>query len=376
MIRKITSILISPIPLILIWVFAKLHFFWMVLSLLVLLPTPLALTAWVIILIKTFFTPWLIFPKTLYLLVFAAVVWYRDGIDKKAAYKVSLLFLVLTITPLSFPHLGNIWSIENTALLTYGFLAIGVIQDKFSGIFTPKKRIGIFEFLNLIVSILTLVYSFLDEKRHDVIEKYYVPSSEILRKYWPQIVRASYSLVLMSVSFYPAYLAFIKERDRVKLFVNFFPSGQLYIYLLSTGIFELPLLLVTIILISTVYLSKKITFKIPIIISIFFISRAIAGSIYLSTTKNIRDKAYIWSVTPNQVSEIWTDITVTGVNFKERPFDAFIYVNDIPHRVISWTDREVVFRTDPTLTESGKIRLVNIDGVGSNEVDFTYTPPK
>ncbi len=376
MIRKIISILISPIPLILIWMFAKLPFFWMVLSLLVLLPTPLVLVAWLIILIKTLFVPWLVYSKTLYLLVFAAIVWYRDGIDKKDAYKVSLLFLVLTIMPLSFPQLGKIWSIENTALLTYGFLAIGVIQEIFFALLPPTAKASFSDLLRFAVLFFTLIYSFFDETRHNVIEKYYVPSSKILRKYWPQIVRMTYALALISASFYPAYLAFIKERERVKLFVNFFPSDQLLRYLLSTGIFELPLLLATISLVSLAYFSKKITFKIPIIISIFFVSQAIAGSIYLSTTKNIRDKAYIWSVTPNQVSEIWTDITVTGVNFKERPFDAFIYVNDIPHRVISWTDKEVVFRTDPTLTETGKIRLVNIDGVGSNEVDFIYTPPK
>jgi len=376
MIRKALAILASPIPLISISLFSKLPLAWLILSLLVLLPTPLALVAWFIILIKTLFVPWLIIPKTLYLLVFAAIVWSRGGIDKKAAYKASLLFLILTVIPLSFPHLGKIWSIENTALLTYGFLMIGVGQDIFSRIYPQAKNITTKDFLKFIVLSLALIYSFLDEKRHDIIENYYVSPSKILRKYWPKIIRLSYASSLILASFYPAYLAYVKERERVRLFINFFPSDQLLRYLLSTGIFELPLLLATIVLVSMVYLSKKVTFKIPIIISIFFVSRAIAGSIYLSTTKNIRDKAYIWSITPNQVSEIWTDITVTGVNFKERPFDAFIYVNDIPHRVISWTDKEVVFRTDPTLTESGKIRLVNIDGVQSNEVDFTYTPPK
>lgn len=376
MIKKALAILASPIPLILICVLAGLPPAWLILSLLVMVPTQVALVAWAIILAKTLLVPWFIFSKTLYLLIFISIVLSRGQVKGKIVYKASLFFLILTIIIILFGDLSKLFSIENTALLTYGFLTIGVVQEIASDMSVRAKRLSSFDFLNFIILFSTLVYSFFDEKRHDVIEKYYLPSSKVLRKHWPRIIRSTYALALVISSFYPAYLAFVKERERIKLFVNFFPSNQIIKYLLFTGKYELPVLLITITLVILVYFSKKIAFKIPIIISTFLISHAIAGSIYLSTTRNVRDKAYIWSVTPNQVSEIWTDITVTGVNFKERPFDAFIYVNNIPHRVISWTDREVVFRTDPTLTESGKIRLVNIDRVGSNEVDFTYTPPK
>lgn len=176
------------------------------------------------------------------------------------------------------------------------------------------------------------------------------------------LVRTILERILAGYQFYNRFFI----NDQWRRFVN-----EVGLYFLLADI-SLLLILFT----ALIFIRVKRRYKFVFIYLTLFSIIIINNRIFDVKTGLFRDKAHIWSVTPNQVSEIWTDITIRGVNFKERPFDAFIYVNNIPHRVISWTDKEVVFRTDPTLTESGKIRLVNIDGVESNEVDFTYTPPK
>lgn len=90
-------------------------------------------------------------------------------------------------------------------------------------------------------------------------------------------------------------------------------------------------------------------------------------------TKNIRENVIIWTIAPNDISEPWVDVTVRGRNFRDNPFRSTVTVNGTEQRIIKWSDREIVFRTDPNITKSGTLVISRNDGIRSNSVEFKYT---
>ena len=85
-----------------------------------------------------------------------------------------------------------------------------------------------------------------------------------------------------------------------------------------------------------------------------------------------RDNVKIWGIRPNSSLEAWVDVSISGRNFGETPFHGKVLIDGIEQRIISWNNKNVVFRTDPTITKSGFLTLKNYHNKVSNSEKFIY----
>lgn len=82
----------------------------------------------------------------------------------------------------------------------------------------------------------------------------------------------------------------------------------------------------------------------------------------------------ILNISPSTTSEVWTDVVVSGKNFRNKPFIGKILIDGIEQGVyvVDWTDERVIFRTSPEITKSGMVQLVPLERGASNKVPFIY----
>lgn len=82
----------------------------------------------------------------------------------------------------------------------------------------------------------------------------------------------------------------------------------------------------------------------------------------------------IFSVSPNDTSEAWVDVSIKGGNFGNPSFVGKVYIDGKEQDVISeyWRDKTVIFRTNPINTKSGNLCLETYKGVLTNCVAFFY----
>ena len=133
-------------------------------------------------------------------------------------------------------------------------------------------------------------------------------------------------------------------------------------------------LFVSVILIFIFYKLIKIIKNQLINFSIFTVIVNVVLVFFLNSTLSFTNEPRITSISPQETSEAWTDVTVNGKNFRDLPFVGRIYIDGVEQGVyvISWTDSKVVFRTNPQITKSGMLRLSPLDKKSSNEVKFIY----
>lgn len=86
-----------------------------------------------------------------------------------------------------------------------------------------------------------------------------------------------------------------------------------------------------------------------------------------------RDDLKIWSVGPSETAEPWVDVTITGRNFGEMPFIGKVYIDGVEQRIMKWNKKEIIFRTNPLTTRSGRLAVRGYSKAVSNAVTFTYT---
>ncbi len=157
-----------------------------------------------------------------------------------------------------------------------------------------------------------------------------------------------------------------------KFYLDFFDSGQYQLYWSQVGT-KIVTLYVLIVAIFTIYQNKlSIRKKAYLAIILLFLAQRLSGSIFGNAT-GYKYNVEIRSVRPNGSMEPWVDITIYGRNFNDRPFVGKVYINNVEQRVIEWTDKEIIFRTNPRSTTSGLLRVSTFRNETSNQVDFIYS---
>lgn len=82
----------------------------------------------------------------------------------------------------------------------------------------------------------------------------------------------------------------------------------------------------------------------------------------------------ITTISPNTIHESWTDVVVNGHNFKDLPFEGKVVLGGVDqYLIISWTDKKIIFRTNPDTTKTGKLIVITKDGKKSNQVELKYS---
>lgn len=123
----------------------------------------------------------------------------------------------------------------------------------------------------------------------------------------------------------------------ILLYLDFFPSNQLYYYFIKTGAYQIILIFVLVFLIrKTLKRQKGKTFLIIILLFAFQIGER---KIFEITTDPFRYKITVWSAkAPKTIG--WYEVEITGRNFKDLPFVGQVFVNDIEYDVLTWSDKK------------------------------------
>jgi len=157
------------------------------------------------------------------------------------------------------------------------------------------------------------------------------------------------------------------------IYQDFFVSSQNLLFQDQIG--HLLYGLFSLLFVIFIVLQRKRSLRIKTLLAsvLLIISINVAQTIFNLKAARFEYRVTIWSVRPIETAEPWVDVTVEGRNFNEMPFRGKVLVNRVEQRIIKWSDREIVFRTDPNITRSGKLEVVTIDEKESNQTNFRYT---
>lgn len=221
---------------------------------------------------------------------------------------------------------------------------------------------------------ITILLELLDERRHHLLEKQYLKIFSWTNRVWPFTRLPIYKLLTILVTLGTIFWLFMGEVGRLRTFVDHFPVHQVKEYFLSSGSINFIIIGASIIIIFKLFLSKKKFYRIPAIFAVFLVGSLLARTVYLNVSNSKINSVEILSVKPNEVTEAWTDVTITGRNFKDVYFPDSVFVHGVGNKIIKWSNNEIIFRTNPAKTVSGKLYVKDIDGKTSNQVDFYYSP--
>ena len=151
---------------------------------------------------------------------------------------------------------------------------------------------------------------------------------------------------------------------------NYFPSHQMWQFFTNTGVYLLFVYLVS----GPIYLllvkKYKAISKVVLFVLVLFFTYIIQSKIIRVTSFD--NSPVVWKVRGYGLYEPWVDVFIDGRKFHDTPFRGKVLVNGVEQRIVGWTDHEIIFRTNPTTTKSGKLTVIRNDGAKSNQVYFEY----
>lgn len=288
------------------------------------------------------------------ILFFWGLVSRRYRFDSRITAIIALGFLILTafasLMQKEVTEVAKHTTIaEKLAVWTYLFLSLTVIQQ----IYDMKKNIR---------DSLTLRFFFLNFHKFTVDKDYW------LRKVPSPVINLITYLVALFLIIFPS----IKISNTFTKFVTFYPSDYIEKFI-RTLLFPELLIVILLMILLYFYRNRAILHSKYLLLILLFLFNLISGKI-ISNSISFQDEPRVLYVSPNQTNEAWTDVVVTGKNFRDKPFIGKIIIDGIEQGVyvIDWTDQRVVFRTNPEITKSGMLQLVPLDRNPSNQVPFFY----
>ena len=159
----------------------------------------------------------------------------------------------------------------------------------------------------------------------------------------------------------------------VRFFRSFFLSNQIEIFWGSVGYYIVAIYLLAVIVFIRIQRKKALRVKSYYSIAILLLALYLSRFVFDLSTVSYRDKPTIWITRPEKTAESWADITIIGRNFGEKPFSGKVLIDGIEQRVINWREKEIVFRTNPIITQSGSLSIETRKRERSNSIMFYYT---
>jgi len=263
-----------------------------------------------------------------------------------AVYATS--FLILTPIMLIFKEDALA---EKTSVWAYLFLCITVVQQVYD---LKKKTIKPLTLRNFIHSFPNFSIS----------NDFWINSiSKPVRKAVEVVTLSLFTLIMIGSQI-------IRMVKVIPKFVAFYQDIYLMLFI-RTLLLPQVILLISIIF-AYIYLRKVTNPKLLLIVLLILFNLS-SGKI-ISNAISFENEPRIISVSPNPAGEAWTDIVITGKNFRNIPFVGKVYIDGVEQGeyVVLWSDEQIVFRTSPTITRSGFIKVVPLDRSSSNAVHFEY----
>jgi len=301
----------------------------------------------------------LIWLPTNYDFVFIGIFFFwglisgRYRFDSRIAAVFTLGFLILTtLASLMQQDVTEVVKhttiVEKLAVWTYLFLCLAVIQQMYDFKKNTRNR-------------LTLPDFFRNFQKFSVDENYW------LRKVPNRVINLITGCVALFLIIPPT----VKVSNTFTKFVTFFPSDYMEIYIKTLLVPEL----ITLSILAMLYFYKNRTIYHSkyLLIILLFIFNLISGKI-ISDSISFQDQPKILYVSPGESSEAWTDVVVTGKNFRDRPFVGKVFIDDVEQGeyIVYWSNEKVIFRTSPAITKSGMLQLLPYGRDPSNKIPFIY----
>lgn len=177
--------------------------------------------------------------------------------------------------------------------------------------------------------------------------------------------------VLVSVNL--IYSLISNTLSTIEVYQNYYPSDSFGHFIQQTGQYAVISLLIGMVIVLGLLFAfrnrQTIVFIITptLLLSLFLIT----NHIYINTTWFQYD-VRLWSVRPAKAT-LWDEIKLSGRNFRNMPFQGKVYIDNIEHTVVSWTDKQIVIQADPTKTSSGEIKVIDYYGKESvNTLPIEY----
>ena len=283
-----------------------------------------------------------------YDLLYISVIFFWGLISKRFRFesKIAAAFalIFLAITPILLIAGQNDLA-ERSAVWAYLFICITVAQQIYELKIKPKKLFSLKSFFKNIIDVK-------------------IDKDAFLRKIPPIVyifldIFASTALIYSTIN----NIRRVFEQYKTYFPTNFailFIKGTLFAFVASF-----------IFLYLVIYVSKKSAGIWPKV-AIFSLSAYLVLGFFLGKTTNFVGDIKIFSLSIPETSEAWVDIVVYGKNFRDKPFIGTLLIDGVEQRIISWTDNEVTFRTNPQRTKTGMITIITTQNKKSNSIDFKY----
>ena len=203
--------------------------------------------------------------------------------------------------------------------------------------------------------------------------RFFVETSKFIKKYH-YIWASLFNIVFTLISYLLLRVVIGHLLGILNFYESYFQHHQILELYKRTGMFiAIFYILLTCTLVIGIAVIKKFR-KTMILVYIFVL---LYGSDYIfdKTTLNLRNKIVIWEIKPSVITDIWVDVTITGINFTDNINGGAVRINGVNQRIMSWKDREIVFRTDPEKTMSGNLEVDVFDqhrNSNSIAIDYKY----
>ncbi len=265
---------------------------------------------------------------------------------------------IKTVSPKTFwKNLYLEW--HNTLKFIY-FVAIGEIVIS-AGYVYAKKTVGK-KFLALIIY-----------KLSEPMSKTYIATSEFVAN----TVLVSVKLLKLSHKYGPyfifswlVWLNYYKIKSHRQFYEDFYQSNQQDIFWKGTGQYLTIALVIFVVTFVLFQYKKNLRAKTILAILLLILNYQTSNIIFNATTAYKYD-VILYSVSPKRAT-LWDEVKITGRNFREMPFKGRVYINDVEHMILSWTDRRIIFQADPTKTKTGEVKIIDFYGKESDTIHLDY----
>lgn len=177
---------------------------------------------------------------------------------------------------------------------------------------------------------------------------------------------ATYLVCLLIV-----FSTFVRIYRTIPVFRIFYPDVYVSKYLFSLLLPETILAILVAILFFKIKKRTKSGYIVAVLVTAIFY---LTSNWLISNMTEFKDSPSLLKVNPPSVSEAWTDVVLTGKNFRDKPFVGKVYIDDSEQLVVLyWSDDKIIFRTNPEKTKSGKLFVAPQDRNITNSIPFVYT---
>lgn len=283
------------------------------------------------------------------------LIWYR--IEPRLGIGLSFLLILFGIINLLF----------NDSISTERFLEWGYVFS-LSSFFT----IVYYENINLRV---VFTWSKLGKKvRNEVL--YLLEKAKEINGYLSEDLHKSPAKILILVFIATFVLILTKNSfDNVyslqKLYAEYYQSSSLIPFIKFNAIKLILVYLFSGVIALKVY--RNLGSIVPSILLFLILISGLQLKV-IGRNKELLTEPRINMISPNTIHESWTDVVIYGHNFKNLPFEGKVILGGVDqYLLISWTDKRIIFRTNPDITKTGDLYVLTSDGKKSNKVELKYT---